>query len=69
MIVVLYQFGYSGYSYVDVLDAVPGGVVYDSGYGEAEDSLEGAHGVLGGFAVDAVYGNFGNGGVSVGYGV
>ena len=68
-IYLLHEFGDLGDADVDVLDAVPGGVVGDSGGGEAEDALEGADGVLGGFAVDAVDGYCGDGGVAGGYGV
>ena len=68
-LILLRKFGNLGDADVDILDAVPGGVVSDSGGGEAEDALEGSDGVLGGFSVDAVDSYAGNGGIAGGYGV
>lgn len=63
------EFGYAGDSYVDFGDFVPGFVVCYSGFGETEDGLEAFYGLLGGFTVDAVGGDGGDGGVDFGYGV
>ena len=68
-LIFLRKFGDLGDADVDVLDTVPGGVVGDSGGGEAEDALEGSDSVLGGFSVDTVDSYSRDGWIAGGYGV
>lgn len=62
-------FGDAAYAYVDVGDAVPGGVIYNSGLGKVEDSLESFYCFGGGRSVDSICGDGGNRRVVLGYAV
>lgn len=55
-----------GHSHINVGDFVPGGIVRDTGSGQAEDALEGTDGFRSGGTVDSVGGDGGDGGVVAG---
>lgn len=53
-------------TYIDFGNFIPGRIVYDTGLGKVENTLEGTDGIGSGRAIDAVGGDFGDSRVILG---